>query len=918
MGRRKRDLSPESPRKRSRIDPPPTVRRLRECTCFECLQHPSLHPETGAASKGRWIDRRDLADHRVTQSKRDTANSLLGTLQPAEMQLPQLDLDSAPQNIFSQITSSGSQSPLFVTVPPSSGEHEAAILAKAHSFLGQLRNADDVVSNQIIVFQTPPKGSVVRRNDPIDVEIDTLCALHPSTESNSSITAFQRVVSDVKSWLNSNQVHTLSSHLVRSEIKSLQKRILEEESRLRILLWNEWLHQAKVAELSFFHDASKCITFDSVHLTNRTPPSAPHYMRQYQLIPPAILAIYIIVATLHLISGVSFETCSSVLKGLRIVVRLLLGKSTSAFAAHMSNAMHCDTRTILDFLDLEPQAIAYASCPQCCTLYHYDPNNPNSYPDVCDDKKAHTVRGVNVIRGCGAKLKRNRNGASSSSVLPVRQYHYRRIQDYVARLYARADLQDYLYGSRREQPNRSSEVMKDILDAPYLRDFLGPDQATPFIECPQGEGRLVFSLNMDGLNPFGNKEAGKKVSVGAMYMVCLNLPPSIRNEIENVYLVGVIPGPSEPSLEQINSFLRPLVDDLLIFWRTGVYISRTLRYPRGILVRCAVVPLVCDLPAARQMSGFASHASNHFCAFCTQTLGDIQNIDRNSWTPRDQISHRLAAAAWRDAPTEVDRAALFNQYGVRWSELLRLPYWDPTRFTVVDSMHAFFLRLFRYHCRDIWGMGVDYTDGEAVAARKHRDQPTDTEMIDAQQILQGGSKSSLKALRASILRELCKQSNLSHLGNKDEVAQRLLQFVSQYFLGNIPLSQILQRIHQGWFTELGERRGKAPTVAPALPPRSIIINPEIQTYAKDGVVPHDLSIQNANDVEDYYRNADNTTMTKMKKPDLLTLFVHKVNSNLWLSPDAVKQLRVPEIRVLVQKQVSYVSVAFNCTILMSR
>ena len=34
---------------------------------------------------------------------------------------------------------------------------------------------------------------------------------------------------------------------------------------------------------------------------------------------------------------------------------------------------------------------------------------------------------------------------------------------------------------------------------------------------------------------------------------------------ENVILVGVIPGPREPQFD-INSFLKPLVDDLLLLW----------------------------------------------------------------------------------------------------------------------------------------------------------------------------------------------------------------------------------------------------------------------------------------------------------------------------------------------------------------
>ncbi|KAF9440835.1 hypothetical protein P691DRAFT_639106, partial [Macrolepiota fuliginosa MF-IS2] len=77
------------------------------------------------------------------------------------------------------------------------------------------------------------------------------------------------------------------------------------------------------------------------------------------------------------------------------------------------------------------------------------------------------------------------------------------------------------------------------------------------------EGRLVFSLNVDWFNPLGNIQNGKHVSVGTIYMTCLNLPQGIWDKMENIFLVGIIPGPNEPSLTHINHLIEPLVDVLL-------------------------------------------------------------------------------------------------------------------------------------------------------------------------------------------------------------------------------------------------------------------------------------------------------------------------------------------------------------------
>ena len=53
-----------------------------------------------------------------------------------------------------------------------------------------------------------------------------------------------------------------------------------------------------------------------------------------------------------------------------------------------------------------------------------------------------------------------------------------------------------------------------------------------------------------------------------------------------------------------------------------------------------------------------------------------------------------------------ERDAIFEDHGIRWSRLLRLPYWDPTRYAVVDAMHNLFLGELRHHCVEVWGIDV--------------------------------------------------------------------------------------------------------------------------------------------------------------------------------------------------------------------
>ena len=52
-----------------------------------------------------------------------------------------------------------------------------------------------------------------------------------------------------------------------------------------------------------------------------------------------------------------------------------------------------------------------------------------------------------------------------------------------------------------------------------------------------------------------------KYSVGVIYLVILNLPREERYKLENIIVVGIIPGPKEPK-KNVNSFLVPLMEDL--------------------------------------------------------------------------------------------------------------------------------------------------------------------------------------------------------------------------------------------------------------------------------------------------------------------------------------------------------------------
>lgn len=118
-----------------------------------------------------------------------------------------------------------------------------------------------------------------------------------------------------------------------------------------------------------------------------------------------------------------------------------------------------------------------------------------------------------------------------------------------------------------------------------------------------------------------------------------------------MYLCGVISGPKKPSLEQINNFIRPLVNELLKFWNPSVFFSQTAHHRHGRAVLLALIPLVCDVLGACQVGGFLSHAAMLFYSFCYLPADMIESLDMGSWPMRTAKEHRAHAEEWLSMTT---------------------------------------------------------------------------------------------------------------------------------------------------------------------------------------------------------------------------------------------------------------------------
>ena len=211
----------------------------------------------------------------------------------------------------------------------------------------------------------------------------------------------------------------------------------------------------------------------------------------------------------------------------------------------------------------------------------------------------------------------------------------------------------------------------------------------------------MLALNVDWFEPF---ERGV-YAVGAIYLTILNLPRSIRYKQENVVLVGIIPGPKEPKLN-VNSYLTPLILELKEGWTTGFRIRTYLN--NEVCVRVALACVTCDIPASRKVCGFLGHNATLGCNKCFKKFNtsfgsrtDYSGYNRENWSPRDLNDHRQRVEKVLKEVTKTGIQAAESKYGLRYSALLSLPYFDPIKFTAIDVMHNLFLGTGK-HMLDLW------------------------------------------------------------------------------------------------------------------------------------------------------------------------------------------------------------------------
>ena len=157
----------------------------------------------------------------------------------------------------------------------------------------------------------------------------------------------------------------------------------------------------------------------------------------------------------------------------------------------------------------------------------------------------------------------------------------------------------------------NSEMLSDVYDGKLWKEFENVN-GEPFL---RDNLALGFTLNIDWYQPYKLTTS----SVGVIFLSIMNLPRSIRYKRGNIILIGLIPGPSEPT-HDVNTYLKPLVKELQDLWKGVEMCVNDNGRMLTLAVKGALLCVACDLPAGRKVCGFLGTSAALGCSRCLKKL----------------------------------------------------------------------------------------------------------------------------------------------------------------------------------------------------------------------------------------------------------------------------------------------------------
>jgi hypothetical protein len=213
-------------------------------------------------------------------------------------------------------------------------------------------------------------------------------------------------------------------------------------------------------------------------------------------------------------------------------------------------------------LGLEPEMTDQICCKKCFALYPMDSKqNKCTKPFLSSAQLFNQwAEAAKVVPHCDQDLQRT---SSEQKQKPLWTFTYMTLKAWLSVRLLNPQFESSLDSSLSATRWEDGKEMEDVWRGRVWQEFANNDNGSGIFT--QHSGNLVFSLYLNWFNAEGASNLGKHNSLGAITLVCLKLPPTQCYKVQNMFLFGIIPGPTEPSLKQVNHLLRPLVEELKLF-----------------------------------------------------------------------------------------------------------------------------------------------------------------------------------------------------------------------------------------------------------------------------------------------------------------------------------------------------------------
>ena len=331
-------------------------------------------------------------------------------------------------------------------------------------------------------------------------------------------------------------------------------------------------------------------------------------------------------------------------------------------------------------------------CTKCHTLYSGCESSKMDH--LCNHIEYPEHPHKSFRRPCGNNLfKTVRTKGNKLIKIPRKIFYYREIKESIQKILQQPGLLHACNTWKDRMLLDSCNMLGDVVDGCVWHDIL--KQVKKPLSHLNTFGLL---LNFDWYQPYKHVS----YSVGVIYGALINLPRHLRYKLENIIIIGVIPGPHEP--KNLNSYFGIMVQELLSLWK-GVWID--LSHGRTFIT-VFLTGLAADIPASRKAGGFCGHNASKGCSRCLKTFmkkygekTDYSGFDVENWPERCEKIHKDYGYKVLTASTRQERKDIAKEYGARYSVLFELPYYNCIRSVPIDPMHNLFLGTAK-HIMNTW------------------------------------------------------------------------------------------------------------------------------------------------------------------------------------------------------------------------